>query len=85
MNARVRPRGPALPYNEATLNELHETFARIDENGDGSVSFAEFGRLMREVGDRRDDISLRILFGRVDTNNDGRIDFPELRAWLCRP
>jgi len=85
MNVRVRPTGPAMPDTAATLDELRETFARIDDNGDGSISFAEFRSLMHETGDQRDDISLRIVFGRVDTNNDGRIDFPELRTWLCPP
>jgi hypothetical protein len=85
MSARVRPTLTAMPETPATLDELRETFARIDENGDGSVSFPEFRSLMHEIGDQRDDISLRTMFGRLDTNNDGRIDFPELRAWLCPP
>ena len=67
----------------ATLDELRETFARLDDNDDGSVSFAEFRSLMHEIGDLREDTVLRAAFGRVDANGDGRIDFAEFSAWLC--
>jgi Ca2+-binding EF-hand superfamily protein len=79
----VRAGATSLPLTESTLSELRETFERLDDNDDGSVSFAEFRSLMHEIGDLRGDTVLRAAFGRVDTNSDGRIDFAELRAWLC--
>lgn len=72
-----------MPFTTATREELQEIFERIDDNDDGSVSFAEFRSLMHEIGDLREDVVLRAAFRRVDTNQDGRIDFNELRAWLC--
>ena len=72
-----------MQFTTATPDELQEIFERIDDNDDGSVSFAEFRSLMHEIGDLRDDAVIRASFERVDTNHDGRIDFGELRAWLC--
>lgn len=72
-----------MQFTTATAAELKEIFERIDDNGDGSVSFPEFRSLMHEVGDLREDAVLRASFAHVDTNHDGRIDFDELRAWLC--
>ena len=72
-----------MPFTTATPAELQEIFERIDDNDDGSVSFAEFRSLMHEIGDLREDAVLRASFERVDTNGDGRIDFEEMRAWLC--
>jgi Ca2+-binding EF-hand superfamily protein len=72
-----------MTFTTATREELREIFERIDDNDDGSVSFAEFRSLMHEIGDLREDELLKASFGRVDTNSDGRIDFDELRAWLC--
>ena len=72
-----------MQFTTATRKELLEIFERIDDNDDGSVTFAEFRSLMHEIGDLREDVVLRAAFGRVDTNSDGRIDFEEMRAWLC--
>jgi Ca2+-binding EF-hand superfamily protein len=73
-----------MSFTTATADELREIFERIDDNDDGSVSFAEFRSLMHEIGDLREDAVLRASFARVDTNHDGRIDFNEMRAWLCQ-
>jgi len=72
-----------MQFTTATPDELQEIFERIDDNDDGSVSFAEFRSLMREIGDLREDAVLHAAFERVDINRDGRIDFEEMRAWLC--
>jgi Ca2+-binding EF-hand superfamily protein len=72
-----------MQFTTASPAELHEIFERIDDNDDGSVSFAEFRSLMHEIGDLRDDAVLHASFERVDRNRDGRIDFAELSAWLC--
>ena len=72
-----------MQFTTATAEELQEIFERIDDNDDGSVSFAEFRSLMHEVGELGEDAAIRAAFERVDTNQDGRIDFDELRAWLC--
>jgi Ca2+-binding EF-hand superfamily protein len=66
-----------------TLDELQEIFKRIDDNGDGRVSFDEFRALLLEMGDQRTGDALRVSFERIDADRNGRIDFEELRAWLC--
>lgn len=72
-----------MTFTTATREELQEIFEHIDDNDDGSVTFAEFRSLMHEVGDLREDAILRASFERIDTNRDGRIDYDEMRAWLC--
>jgi Ca2+-binding EF-hand superfamily protein len=67
---------------ESLRDELEEIFERVDEDGDGIVSFTEFKGLMLEVGDLSDEAALRTSFGRIDTDRNGRINFDELRAWL---
>ena len=66
-----------------TADELREIFERIDDNGDGRVSFDEFRALLLEFGDQRTGDALRASFERIDADRNGRIDFEELRAWLC--
>lgn len=65
-----------------TQDELQEIFERIDEDGDGAVSFDEFCSLLLEMGDQRHGTALRTTFERIDTDRNGRIDFEELSAWL---
>jgi Ca2+-binding EF-hand superfamily protein len=83
ISRRTGPRGDPMQFTTATPDELQEIFERIDDNDDGSVSFAEFRGLMHEIGDLREDAVLHAAFERVDINRDGRIDFEEMRAWLC--
>jgi len=71
-----------MKFTVATQDELQEIFGRIDEDGDGNVSFIEFKSLMLEMGDPRGDGALRTSFTRIDTDHNGRIDFDELRTWL---
>jgi Ca2+-binding EF-hand superfamily protein len=68
--------------NDSLRDELEEIFERVDEDGDGNVSFTEFKGLMLEVGDLSDEGALRTSFSRIDTDHNGRISFDELRAWL---
>jgi Ca2+-binding EF-hand superfamily protein len=69
---------------DSLQNELERKFDRVDGNGDGSVSFAEFKGLMVELGDRSTDGALLTSFARIDSNLDGCISFDELSAWLRR-
>jgi hypothetical protein len=74
--------GTTMRSTDSLRNELEEIFERIDKNGDGSVSFAEFKRLMLELGDLSSDNGLRTSFARIDVDHDEGISFDELSAWL---
>ena len=64
-------------------DEIEETFARIDENGDRRISFGEFARLMLEMDHARSESALQASFDAIDTDHDGYLSFDEFRAW-CR-
>jgi Ca2+-binding EF-hand superfamily protein len=68
----------------AVLDEAQEIFDRIDENGDGYISFEEFAALMLEMDHTRGEAALRASFDAIDTGRDGRVTFGELRAWMSR-
>jgi Ca2+-binding EF-hand superfamily protein len=63
--------------------EIDESFERIDENGDRSISFEEYARLMLEIVHDRPESALRASFDAIDKDQDGRVSLEEFRAW-CR-
>lgn len=62
-------------------DEIEESFERIDENGDRSISFGEFSRLMLDLDHARPESALRVSFDAIDKDHDGRVSFDEFRAW----
>jgi Ca2+-binding EF-hand superfamily protein len=66
---------------DPVMNEVEETFERLDANGDQSIDFEEFAKLMREIDHTRSSTALRARFNAIDTNRDGRVDFDEFRTW----
>jgi Ca2+-binding EF-hand superfamily protein len=73
-----------MKFTVAKQDELQEIFGRVDEDGDGNVSFTEFKSLLLEMGDPRGDGALRTSFTKIDSDHNGRIGFDELSAWLCQ-
>jgi Ca2+-binding EF-hand superfamily protein len=67
---------------EPAVDEMKETFARIDENGSGSIEFGEFIALMLEMDHTHSECALRAQFAAIDTNGDGRISLEEFAAWF---
>jgi len=67
---------------DPTPGEMKETFESIDENGSGSIEFAEFTGLMLKMDHERTEAAMRAQFAVIDANRDGRISFDEFRAWM---
>jgi len=65
-------------------DEAKETFDRIDESGDRSISFNEYAELMLEMDHTRAAADLRSGFDAIDTDHDGVVSFDEFYAWLAR-
>ena len=63
--------------------EIDESFERIDENGDRSISFDEYARLMLEIVPVLSEVALRVSFDAIDQDQDGCVSLEEFRAW-CR-
>lgn len=59
-------------------------FDRIDENGDGHISFEEFSALLRGMDHARSSTNLRANFDAIDTDHDGCVSFDEFLAWATR-
>jgi Ca2+-binding EF-hand superfamily protein len=64
-------------------DEIDESFERLDENGDHSISFEEFARLMHEIDHARPESTLRASFDAIDKDHDGHVSLEEFRVW-CR-
>ena len=73
-----------MRYADPVLDEIEETFQRIDRNGDKTIEFHEFSRLMLRMDHTRSAAALRRQFDGIDTDRDGRVGFEEFRAW-CEP
>ena len=63
--------------------EIDESFERIDENGDRSISFDEYARLMLEIVPVLSEVALRVSFDAIDQDQDGCVSLEEFRTW-CR-
>jgi calcium-binding protein CML len=70
---------PVIPAKD----EVDESFDRIDENGDRSISFDEFSTLMLAIDHTKPLSALRASFASIDKDHDGRVSLAEFRAW-CR-
>ena len=73
-----------MEYADPVLDEIEETFQRIDRNGDKTIDFHEFASLMLRMDHTRSAATLRQQFDGIDTDRDGRVRFEEFRAW-CEP
>lgn len=61
--------------------ELRETFHHYDSNHDGSISLAEFARLLDALGAGMHEDELRLGFEALDTDGNHSISFEEFVAW----
>ena len=62
-------------------DELAESFAACDGNGDGAIEFLEFVTLLTNLDAGMTEQEMWVGFQAIDTDNDQRIDFDEFAAW----
>lgn len=69
---------------EDRRDEIQESFALADEDGDGQINLTEFRGLMLELDRRMSDSAVAASFLAIDADNDGRIGISEFRSWWLR-
>jgi Ca2+-binding EF-hand superfamily protein len=60
--------------------ELTDTFAELDDNGDGQITGAEFQAAMSARGEAITEEEIASIFADADTDKDGKISFTEFSA-----
>ena len=59
------------------FEDINKAFEHFDEDGDGSVTAAEIGGVLRELGQTPSDDELRAFVEAYDDNESGALDFDE--------
>jgi len=70
----------AHTFREEDLQKLRETFVRLDENQDGTISMAELKASLEQSGPAAQQERLIELMKAMDLDGDGRIDYREFIA-----
>lgn len=66
------------------MEELQETFAYFDEDGNGRIDRGEFKRLMEALGADMPDDEVEVGFDSIDSDDDGAIEFDEFAVWWVK-
>lgn len=59
------------------LAEFREAFYLFDKDGNGEISIAELGRVMRALGRNPTQLQLQEMINEIDSNASGTVEFPE--------
>lgn len=73
-----------LRVSDERLAEFREAFALFDRNGDGKISSAELGTVMRSLGANPTQSELADMINEVDEDGNGTIDFAEFASMMHR-
>ncbi|XP_055339960.1 calmodulin-beta-like [Paramacrobiotus metropolitanus] len=78
--------GSAKKYGltEDQIHEFHEAFTLFDKDGDGMITSAELGIVIRALGQRPTESQLREMVREVDDNGNGTIEFNEFLRMMSR-
>ena len=66
-----------LDIAQETLDEYKEAFNLFDRNGDGNITTAELGTVMRSLGQNPTEAELADMVNAIDTDGNGVINFVE--------
>ncbi|KAL9099572.1 MAG: hypothetical protein Q9163_004952, partial [Psora crenata] len=66
------------------LEDLRATFALFDDNGDGEITVAELGNVMRSLGLRPSETELQDLMNEIDVDRSGTISFEEFSTIMAQ-
>jgi len=66
------------------VKEYREAFKMFDEDGDGTITTKELGRVMETLGQKPTEQELRDMINEVDSDGNGEIDFDEFLDLLMK-
>jgi len=69
---------------EEQIAEFKEAFSLFDKDGDGAITPAKLGTVMRAMGQNPTEANLQDMIDEVDVNGNGSIDFPEFLTMMVR-
>ncbi|KAH3745395.1 calmodulin D [Pelomyxa schiedti] len=73
-----------LDLTEDQIAEFKEAFSLFDRDGDGNITSAELGTVMRSLGQNPTDAELQQMIRDVDANGNNQIDFTEFLTMMSK-
>jgi len=70
--------------SDSQLLEIHQSFAKFDKDGNGTIEKRELEASMRSCGLSVEENSVDELISSVDTDNNGKIEFEEFLKLMAR-
>lgn len=64
-------------FTEEQIEEFREIFSMYDEDGGGSISTEELGKVMRNLGQNPTEEELKDIIAEIDIDGNGEVDFDE--------
>merc|ERR1719201_1501859 len=74
----------APELSEEQIAEFKEAFALFDKDGNGSISSAELGTVMKSLSQNPTEEELKDMINEVDADGGGTIDFQEFLTLMAR-
>ncbi|XP_067324502.1 calmodulin-like [Anolis sagrei] len=71
-------------FTKEQLAEYKEAFTLFDKDGDGAVTTAELGVVLRSLGHNLTEIELQEIVRDVEANHNGKVDFPKFLALVAK-
>jgi len=66
------------------IEEFHGAFALFDEDGDGSITAVELGKILKKLGQSPSNEELKDMINEVDQDGNGTIDFEEFCSMMTK-
>ncbi|XP_067932501.1 WD repeat-containing protein on Y chromosome-like isoform X2 [Watersipora subatra] len=86
LSAKGTRQGPPDDLDEGMtqekLNQLHDLFEEMDEDGGGGLDIDEFKNAMRQTMGNISDKEIELIFMKVDANCDGSVDWDEYLSYM---
>ena len=70
--------------SEEQKSEYREAFALFDKNGDGTITVAELGVVMKSLGTNPNATELQDMINEVDVDGNGTLEFDEFCQLMAR-